>query len=215
MEHIILPYYMKEINMHVLHDPHLILMILHNIQSLLNDARHYHLLALFNEEIVSRIKECHDALKKAQGSSRKVNLDFQSCFQVMSFDNLIPVLEKYLGSEFIVSTIPRCVELAETISAQCEGALKAAIAEKCKHLRYLTNEYHPIPAEKLPRFKLYIGLHKKITRAVQQCNIDEIDQLHAHITTGKFEKEVQLIESNYLIKIQSGKYEVKLLCTLV
>ncbi|XP_065894743.1 uncharacterized protein [Dysidea avara] len=202
MEHIVLPYYMKEINMHVLHDPHLAQLILHNIQSLLNDARYYHLLALLNEEIVSLITECHNALKNAQGLSRKVNEHFQLCFRIMSFDNLIPLLKEYLETHFIVTTITRCVELAETICTQCDAELKAAMTTKCKELQILTKEYHAISAEKLPRFKLHIELHNKITRALLQNKEDEIEKLYLDITTGKFEEEVQLVHDNYLIKMQ-------------
>ena len=202
MEHIVLPYCMKEINMHVLHDPHLVLMILHNIQSVLNDSRYYHLLALFNEEIVTLINECHDALSKAQGLSRKVNLHFQLCFRIMSFDNLIPVLKEYLESDFMASTITKCVKLAKRICTQSDTDLRSAINEKYKHFKLLTKEYHTIPLEKLPKFQLYVELHKNITVAILQVNNDEIDKLFTYITSGKCNEEVQMIYANYLIKMQ-------------
>ncbi|XP_065894746.1 uncharacterized protein [Dysidea avara] len=213
MEHIVLPYYMKEINMHVLHDPHLALLILHNIQSLLNDARYYHLLASFNEEIVTLITECHNALSNAQGLSRKVNEHFQLCFRIMSFDNLIPLLKEYLETHFITSTITRCVELTETVSTQCDAELKAAMTTKREELQILTKEYHAISAEKLPRFKLYIELHNNTTRALLQNNDDEIEKLYVYITTEKFEDEVQLVHDNYSIKIQDGNSGEKALVT--
>ena len=205
MEHIILPYYMKDINMHTLHDPHLVLMILHNIQSLLNDAKHYQLLLSFNEEIVALINECYSALAKAQGLSRKVNLHFQLCFRRVSFDNLITIMKEYLESDFVVSTIAKCEELAKTISRQCDADLKVAITEKYKHFHLLTKEYHAIPEEKLPRFQLYIDLHKEIAGALLQQNNSDIERLFGHIATGEFEQKVQVIHVDYLRKIESGK----------
>jgi len=205
MEHIVLPYYMKDINMHALHDPHLAIMILHNIQSLLNDERHFHLLVLFNEQIISLINECHDALTKAQDLSRKVNLHFQLCFRRASFDNLLPVMKEYLKSHFIASTIVKCEELAKSISEQCDADLKTAVDKRRKHFQLVTKEYHAIPVEKLPRFQLYIELHNEITRALLHRNNSEIDRLFDHISSGKFDDEVHLIHELYSIKTQNGK----------
>ena len=205
MEHIVLPYYMKDINMHALHDPHLAIMILHNIQSLLNDERHFHLLVLFNEQIISLINECHDALTKAQDLSRKVNLHFQLCFRRASFDNLLPVMKEYLKSHFIASTIVKCEELAKSISEQCDADLKTAVDKKRKHFQLVTKEYHAIPVKKLPRFQLYIELHNEITRALLYRNNSEIDRLFDHINSRKFDDEVHLIHELYSIKIQNGK----------
>ena len=204
MEHIILPYYMKDINMHVLHDPHLALLMLHNIQSLLNEPRYYHLLALFNDEIVTLITECHNALSNAQGLSRKVNLHFQLCFRIMSFD-LMPILKEYLETPFIVSTITKCVKLAENIIMKCDAQLKVVMIEKCKEFQILSKKYHAISIEKLPRIELHIDLHKNITRALLQNNDKAIEELYAHITTGRFEEEVHLVHANYVIKIQDCK----------
>jgi len=196
IEHVILPCYVKEINMHVLHDPHLALLMLHNIQSLLNDVRHFQLLALFNEEIVTLISDCHIALSKAQGLSKKINQDFQLCFQTTSFDNLVPILEEYLETQFIVSTTTRCIKLAESISTQCDAELRSKIANKCEKLQILTKEYHAISSEKIPRLELYISLHKKITRALHESNDDKIEELYVYITT---EEKVQLLHDNYFM----------------
>jgi len=206
MEHIILPYYMKEINMHALHDPHLALLMLHHIQSLLNDTGYFHLLPLFNEEISTLISECHIALSKAQGLSRKVNQHFQLCFRIMSFDNLVPILKEYLETNFIASTTTRCVKLAETISTHCDAELRSKITNKRKDFQILTKEYHAIAIEKLPRLELYIALHKKITRALLESNNDKIEELWLHITSRKFEDEVQLVHDNFLIKILDSKF---------
>ncbi|XP_065894736.1 uncharacterized protein [Dysidea avara] len=206
MEHIVLPYYMKDINMHVLHDPHLALLILQNIQSILNGARYCHLLPLFNEEIVTLSTECHNALSHAQGLSRKVNLHFQLCFRVKSFNNLIPILKEYLKTQFIVSTVARCVKLAESISTQCDAKLKAEMTNICGQFQILTVEDNIISLEKLPRFQLYVLLHKKITDALLQGSNDEIENLYNHIATGKFDKEIKLIHDKYLPEIQDGNY---------
>jgi len=210
MEHIVLPYYMKEINMHALHDPHFALLILHNIQALLNDVRYFHLLISFNEEISTLISECHIALSKAQDLSRKVNQHFQLCFRIMRFDNLLPILEEYLETKFISSTIVRCVELTENISTHCDAELKSKITNKRKDFQILTKEYHAIAAEKLPRFKLYVALHKKITIALLDDNTDQIEELWLHITSLKFEDKVQLVHDNYLIMIQDSKFSAKM-----
>ena len=207
MEHVLLPYYMKEINMHVLHDPHLALLILHNIQSLLNDQRYYHLFELFNEEIVTLITECHSAVSNAQGLSRKCNLHFQLCLRSMNFDTLLQILKEYLEMQFFESTITRCIKLTENVSTQCDDDLKVSMIEKCRNFQLLTKEYHPIPSEKLPKFQLFISLHKKISRVLLQRNDDEIEELYHYITSGKFEEEVQLIHDKYLMKNEDGGFK--------
>ena len=77
--------------------------------------------------------------------------------------------------------------------------------EKCKEFQILSKEYHAISVKKLPRIELHIELHRNITRALFQSNDKAIEELYVHITTGRFEEEVQLVHDNYLIKIQDRK----------
>jgi len=205
MEHVVLPYHMKDVNMHVLHDPHLVLLMLHNIQSCLNDPKYFHLLAKFNEDIMALINECYDALTKAQELSIKVNLHFQLCFRKMCFDNLIPILNEYLDSDFILSTTTKGMKLTETISKQCDGDLRAEMSGKCKDFQLLTREFHTVYLEKLPYFELYASLHRSITLALHQKNSEQIDSLYSYITSGKFEEEIEMVYTNYQIKISDGK----------
>ena len=206
LEHVIFPHYMKGINMHVLHDPHLALLMLHSIQSCLSDQKYFHLLVTFNAEIVTLTVECQNALLKGRDLSRRANAHFQSCFRQMSFDSLKPIVEEYLESQFIVSTITRCVKLLQAISTICCGDLKVKASTKCKELQLLTKEYHVLSLEKLPIFELYISLYKQITVALDHRNSDQIKDLCFYITTGKLEEEVQLINSNYLIKVHDGEF---------
>ena len=207
LEHIILPYYMKDINMHVLHDPHFALVVLHNIQLLfLSNSRNSHLLELFNEEIITLISECQNAISNAQFLSRKFNLHFQLCFRKLDFDDLTLILKEYLETHFIASTITRCIKLTESISTQCDDELKASMTEQHKDFQIITKEYHCITSEKLPQLQLFVSLHRRLTRALLQRNDAETEALCDYIRTGKLDKEVQLIRNNYLIKIQHGEF---------
>jgi len=196
LEQFVLPYYMKDINMYALHDPHVVVLILQSIQKILTDAGSNDILGKFNEQIASLCIECHNAYSNAMELSRKFNMCFQYCMRVKSFHSLIPILKEYQESKFIVSTIPRCVELAETISTQCDSELAVVLNRKWKDLKLLTSKYHPISLEKLARFQLYVDLHKKISGALNHKSKNEIEHLCDHITTGKFEKTVQLVQDN-------------------
>ncbi|XP_065894803.1 uncharacterized protein [Dysidea avara] len=118
----------------------------------------------------------------------------------MNFDTLLQILKEYLEMQFFESTITRCIKLTENVSTQCDDDLKVSMIEKCRNFQLLTKEYHPIPSEKLPKFQLFISLHKKISRVLLQRNDDEIEELYHYITSGKFEEEVQLIHDKYLMK---------------
>jgi len=157
---------MKDINQHVVHDPHLAILMLQNMQSLLTNSGR--VLELFNMEIIALISECQAALSHAQSLSRKYNMHFQSCCSRMNFDNLTEILAGYQEAPFIKTVITNCIELTENIARHCDGKLKSDLIEKVKDMRYLTKDYHTVPSEKLHRLRLYTKLHGEINNALQK-----------------------------------------------
>ena len=201
LEHVILPGYVKDINQHVLHDPHLAILILENIQSILADADTFSLLK-FNVQISDLLGECHKALPHGLTLSKEFNIQFQMYCSELNFDNLVRTLAKYLNTPFISSVIVNCIELTENIASCCDDALKADLIRKIKELKFLAIEYHTVSLEKLPQLQLYIELHSKITIALQNNDIDDVNTVYEYINSGKFEDDVDLVHINYAIKRQ-------------
>jgi len=138
----------KDINQHVLHDPHLVIQILHNIQSLLIDVGY--ILEIFSPKIISLLSECYKALSYGLTLSKEFNMQFQLFSSKMNFDNLVITLTKYIDTPFITSVIVDCIELAKIIASHCDGNLKSDLIKKAKELKSLTKEYHGVFIEKLP-----------------------------------------------------------------
>jgi len=196
MEHVILPYYVKDIIMHVLHDPNLVILILQNIQSILINAGS--ILEIFSPQIISLLCESYKALSHGLILSREFNTQFQLFCSKMNFENLVITLTKYLDTPFITSVIADCIELTKNIASCCDGKLKSDLIEKGKELTFLTKEYHCVSLEKLPRLQLYIKLHSEISMALLN---DDVNTLYKYISSGKFEEDVELVHMNYCIKI--------------
>jgi len=201
LEHVVLPYYVKDINQHVLHDPHLVILMLQNVLSLLTTSSH--ILQLFNKQILDLISECQAALSHGELLSRKYNTHFQLCCSKMKFDNLATTLAQYQESPFFNSVLTSCIELTKTIASCCVGKLHDDLVEIVTDMRRLTKDYHTVPSEKLHQLKLSTKLHSEISIALQKKCFDEISRIYSYLDSGQFEKDVDLVRINYAIRVQS------------
>ena len=199
LEHVILPFYVKDINQHVVHDPHLAILILQNIQLLLINAGN--ILEIFSPQICTLLSECYKALSNGLTLSKEFNMQFRLYYSKMNYDNLVTTLTKYLDTPFINSVIVDCIELTQTIVYCCYGKLKSNLIEKGNDLKFLSKEYHCISFEKFPRFQLYTKLHREINMALHSNCDEDVNTVYEYLTSGKFEEDVKLVTINYEMKI--------------
>ena len=201
LQHVILPYYLNDINMHAFHDPHLVTMMLKKIQTMLVNS--VEILVMFNMRLNDLLLGCEKAVRNAHMLSRKCNKRFQECLRTRNFDSLIPTINKYYETEFIKSLATDCVTTVREIAMYCDIILQTDLLEKCKQLQNLTHEYHPITIEKLPRLKLYTKLHKDITTCLDgNSSTPDIMRIYIHISSGEFNEMVEIVYRKYVTKIQ-------------
>ena len=162
LETVVFPSYVKDINMHSIHDPHLLITILRKVQStviLLEDE----VLELSNYlEITEHLKQTLKSAQNAHKISAKINKHFQQCISKKQFSELIETIQELRKEELVCSIASDAIMTLTKIASNNNSPekLQDDLLLRCRMLMNLTDEYHPITIEKIPRLQLLVDLHK-------------------------------------------------------
>ena len=199
IEYDILP---KTIHMHIVTDPHQVIQILQLIKDfLMMSSCTINLLTLLDEEINSLKSNCEQILKYAYKLCRKLNQRVQRNLFEKNYDELIQTVEEFIKNYPLCSIALKAVNMVKMIMPYCDGKLLHYIKLNCELLQMMTCEYHEITLLLLPRIKLDTKLHKQITSALLNGSPD-IELTYHYFISGKYDEEVELMETNHLVKLQ-------------
>ena len=203
IEHVVIPYYLKMITMHALHDPYLMLLMLQRLQTTINSSSNeWDILLKFSEKIVMLNSECNALLRNSYNSNRTLNKNIEQDLFEKNYDAMTKTLENYSSTASIGSVASKCIELVKQIMPNAENTLIENFEFLIQMLLMRTHEYHPVNMEKLPLIQKYISLHKEISEVLEK-RTDKIWKLYTSLTIeGNFNKELESITENYIITLK-------------
>lgn len=201
IEHVVLPFQLKRITSHILHDPHVILLMLQRIHNTIRKSvSHIKIINQFGEQLVALDSKCKKALKDAQVLNRIINSEVQHFLFIRDYDKLEKTLEEHC-TIFSNDTIAQdCIELINQIIPKCESSISESFDFVQQMLKMMTPQYHFITMEKLPIMKLYVGLHRDIVSSLNKGS-SEFYKMDTYIKSGDFIKKLEAVSSNYSNKL--------------
>ena len=199
MENVVLPNYIKIINMLTVNDPHDVILRLQRIKDGLMISPYT--LSLLGEEINSLITNCKQILKDAHKLSRKLNQSAQRNLYDKNYDKLIQTVEEFIKNYPLCNVAQKAVTMVKKIIPYCDGKLLHFMMIQCECLQMRTHDYHDITTLLLPHINLIIKLHKQITSSLLSGSPD-IELTYHYIMSGKYDEERELVDTNHLIKLQ-------------
>ena len=200
-EYVHIPFHLKRITAHILHDPHVILLMLQKVQTIISASNnHIKIVTQFGEQIIALIHKCKQALKDGQIINRNINLKMQDYLYNRDYVELEKALDEHCENS-IGSFAQDSIELVNQIMSVCEDTLTGSFDFVCQMLETLTPQHHFITLEKLPVIKLYIELHKDIVHSLETGST-ELYRMYTYAAYGNFKKKLQLLYSNYRRKLQ-------------
>ena len=201
IENVMLPHFLKTINMHTAIDPHNVIVTLQRIKDALMTSPN--LLSLLGEDINSLIVDCKQTLKNAHKLSRKLNQSVQRNLYENNYDKIIQIVEEFIKNYPLCNVAQKAVTMVKKIIPYYDKADKLLRYMKmgCEYLLMMTSDYHRITTTLLPYIKLHIKLHKQITSSLLNGSPD-IELTYHYFMSGKYDEEAELVKTNHLIKVQ-------------
>ena len=202
IEHVIIPFQLKGITSHILHDPHVILLMLQRIHNTIcASVNHMQIIMQFSEQLVALDSKCKKVLKDAQVLNRIINSEVQHFLFIRDYDKLEETLEKHCLAFSNDTTAQDCIELINQIIPMCEYSILESFDFVQQMLETMKPQYHFVIMEKLPIMKLYIGLHRDIVSSINKGS-SELYQMDTYIKSGDFIKKLEAVSSDYSNKLK-------------
>ena len=202
IENVMLPYYLKSINMLAVNDPHHVILMLRKIkEAIMSSPYIMSLLSLLDDQINSLQGECKQIIKNVNKLCRKLSQSVQRNLCEQKYDKLIQTLEEFIKNYPLCILAQKAATIMKRIIPYCDGELLAFVTINFEQLQRKTSDYHLIPTFILPCIKVFIKQHNKITSLLHNGSPD-IEMTYHYFWYGKFIEELELVRNNYLIKLQ-------------
>ena len=202
IEYSLVPFYLKRINSYAITDPHNVMVILQKIRKdLSTSARNTDFLPLLYEKLESFISDCNKELRNAHKLNRKLNQHVQQCLTHRNYDNLIQTLEKHSLENPVGTIAQKAATRIKEIIPFCDRNVLHKVVTGCEHLLNLTYHYHYITLMSIPITKLQIQQFQNITTSLQAGSY-HIELAYNHYRSGKFDKQLEEVVTNYYRKRQ-------------
>ena len=202
IEHVAIPFHLKRITAHILHDPHYILLMLQRIHNTIcASVNHIQIITQVSEQIVALNSKCKKALKDAQVLNRIINSEVQHLLYIRDYDKLEKTLEEHCTTFSNGKIAYSCIELVNQIIPMCEDSVLESFIFVHQMLETLTPPHHFITMEKLPIMKLYIALHRDIVSSLS-AGSTQLYKMYTYTTSGDFNKTLDSVSSSYSSKLK-------------
>ena len=201
-ETLLLPNYLNLLNIHIISDPHYVILHLQYIKDFLMRSPYtINLLSLLDEEINLLIGQCKQILKYAHQRSRELNQRLQRYLFEQKYDELIPTVEEFVKKYPMFSIGQKAVTMVKKIIPYCDGEVLHFMMLRCDALQTMTYDYNMITEFILPHIKFYNKLHKEITNSLLKGSPD-IELTYHYYMSGKCKEETTLVTTNWINKLQ-------------
>jgi len=202
LEYVVLPLYLKKIHLTVLTDPHFIIHILQRIQvAVMISPKIAIFFPMLYNQMNSLISECREILQDVHRWSRTFNQEVQRWLVQRNYSNLIQTIENYVSKYRLPPVVEQAVTLVRKVFPYCDGDLLLYIKDWFQGLEIRTPDYHEINHKILPHIKLFMNEFQQIHASLQTGSPD-VETTVLNILSGNLVKEIELVDANYLIKMQ-------------
>ena len=198
-ETILLPHHLQTINTHPIYDPHIVMGILEEIKDTLSSLGNQ--LSSSCDKVESQRSECKMLLNDAHKSCRKLKQMVERNLYEKSYDILIQSLLELIREYPLHNVIEEAVNTVKAVMPYCDGRSSQILVNKCEHLQMMLPDYHIITTQIIPRIKFYIKTYELITFSLS-CGSPSIEETYQHILSNEYFEEMDLVETNWLIKMQ-------------
>jgi len=202
IEHHLLPVYLKQINSRLLKDSYKIIWSLKPFQG----APSSQFIAFYPssvEQINTLINKCQKIINNAHIMSRTLHQKLQSYLAQKQYSNLIQTVECYINEYPVGLVAQQAVSIVKKIMPYFDGEVLERIASYCDSLQMITPDYHYITNNTIPTIKLCIKELQQINSSLDSGS-PSINVTYQYYLFGKHDEAIDLIETNYLIKLQES-----------
>ena len=201
IESVVLPRYLRSINMWTVTEPHFIIQLLQSMNVNLIHSSYNNFLSLIGDEINLLITDCKQLLKDVHKLCRKLYQSAEKNLYEKKFDKLIQTVEEFIKNYPLSNVAQKAVTMVKKIIPYCVGELLDFMMRACEAFQMCMPDYHENTTLTLPHIKLYIKLHKQITSSLLNGSPD-IELTHHNFISGKYNEEYELVRINQLITLQ-------------
>ena len=205
LEHDVLPFYLRRINMCAVTDPHKIILLMEKILECLQQIPGMdQVLAELASEFVTIGDESKVLFKKTTRSSQKLSQVVGKHMYESDYKSAVSTLHRYFSNYEIGKVASKSVELCSKVISKFGGQVHFFFVQQYQRLLMLTPEYHEVTGTTivLARIELHIDLYKQIISALESKSTTQIQAINEYIKSGKFHEEEDLVNIHHLIKLK-------------
>ena len=193
LENLLIPFYIKWINMWTMLDPHLTILILQHLQSDLTNLQVF--LPSVNKQIDTLTQNCRQVLRDVYRISRSLNQNVQRFLTERNYGALLQTIESFVR-EYPngLITLQAVAMVKQEVIPFCTGG---QIMQLIEYLQMLTPDYHYMTLMMLPLAKIYIKQLDEINHSLQQ---GDLETTYQYFRNWRFEDEWD-VENDYLLKL--------------
>ena len=205
IEHDVLPFYLRRINMCAVIDPHKIIWLMDQIlEALQQIPQMFQVLAELANEFHTIGKESKMLFKKTTKSSQKLNQVVAKYMYESDYKGVISTLQSYCSNYEIGKVASKSLELCGKVISKFGSKVHIFFVQKYQQLLMLTPEYHVVTGTTivLARIELHIDLYKQIINALESKSKSQIQSINEYIKSGNFHEEERLVNIHHSIKFK-------------
>ena len=204
LEHDILTFYLRRINMCAVTDPHKINFYIEQIQEALTNLGMFHVLDTLASKFTTIAEKTKVLLKKTSTSSQKLHQTVGKHMYENDYKGLFSTLQSYCSNYEVGKVANESVELCNKVISNFGGQVHVFFVQQYQKLLMLTPEYHKVTGTTivLARVDLHIDLYKQILSALQSKSATQIQAVNEYIKSGRFREEEELVNIHHSIKLK-------------
>ena len=205
LEHDVLTFYLRRINMCAVTDPHKIILLMEQILDALQQIPEmFQVLAELASEFATIGEESKMLFKKTTKCSQKLSQVVGKHMYENDYKSVVSTLQSYCSNYEIGKVANKSVELCSKVISKFGSQVHFFFVQQYQRLLMLTPEYHEVTGTTivLARIELHIDLYKEIISALESKSTTQIQAINEYIKSGKFHEEEDLVNIHHLIKLK-------------
>jgi len=207
LEHDVLVFYLRRINMSALIDPHRVNFIIKQIEKVFLQIP---MMSQYGAELVSELEttaeESLKTLTKAPKLSQQLNQAVQQCLYENDSAKLLATLEDYCSNYTVGKIAGRSAEICKKMIIYMNSLSYdyRFLVTQYQHLLMLTPEYHEVTGSTivLARIDLHYDLYKQVCSALKSKLPSEMKAVNDYVRSGRFKEEEHFMNVHQMIKIK-------------
>ena len=205
LEHDVLTFYLRRINMCAVCDPHKIILLMEQtLDALQHIPEMFQILAELASEFAAIGEESKMLFKKTTKSSQKLSQEVRKHMYENDYRSAVSTLQNYCSNYEIGKVASKSAELCSRVISRFGGQVHPYFVQQYQRLLMLTPDYHEVTGTTivLARIELHIDLYKQILSALESKSTTQIQAINDYMKSGKFHEEERLVNIHHSIKLK-------------